>query len=245
MCVREPVCPWHWYGPALITELNDLSYQALWETRPCQHLVIVKWKHTWIHRHSGPGTQTHPWMRAPWIKDTEERKLHCLFNITESCFQNMDWPWALGTLQCRCKTFKRTYCISFICESVSKPDVFTILAYLCNQLSFCLPKWGMCPAARRSPTIRYLQPSPRCSLTRAPRRSWRKSKKSAVKLGIHVHNAEQARCLVFTMETRAVREGSNNGGSLSGSLSQRSGCISIWKSLKETPTTSHSILTLW
>lgn len=38
------------------------------------------------------------------------------------------------------------------------------------------------------------------------------------------------------MATRAVREGSNNGGSLSGSLTQRSPCISIWKSftLKET-----------
>lgn len=98
------------------------------------------------------------------------------------------------------------------------------------SLSLSLPKWGTCAAARRSPTIRYLQPLPLCSPTRAPRRSWRKSKKKCSETGELCAQCRTRRCLVFTMETQAVREESNNGGSLSGSLTQRSSCISIWKS---------------
>lgn len=34
------------------------------------------------------------------------------------------------------KWSKTTYCISFVCECVSKPDVWTKLGYLYNQLCF-------------------------------------------------------------------------------------------------------------
>lgn len=108
-----------------------------------------------------------------------------------------------------------------------------------------LPKWGTRPAPRKSPTIRYLQPSPQCSLTRAPWRSWRKSKKNTLKWGCCC--CWTGHCLVFTMETEAVRNQSNNGGLFKSSVTQRS---SLNQHLKEPRIYSRSrslkgILMVW
>lgn len=59
LCVSEPICPLHWYGPALITELNDLMHRALWKTRLYTHLVTVHLKHTWAHCHLETDSQIH------------------------------------------------------------------------------------------------------------------------------------------------------------------------------------------
>lgn len=69
-----------------------------------------------------------------------------------------------------------TYCINllwFFIKAVCLENTDVFVVVFPNPLQ----KWGTCPAPRKSPTIRYLQPSPQCSLTRAPWRSSRKSKK--------------------------------------------------------------------
>lgn len=124
------------------------------------------------------------------------------------------------------------------------------------RVSVCVPnsspkKWGTRPAPRKSPTITYLQPSPQCSLTRAPWRSWRKSKKNTLKWGClcccHRCCCWTGHCLVFTMETEAVRKESNNGGLFKSSLTQKE---QFNQHLKEPRIYSHSsslkgILIVW
>lgn len=48
--------------------------------------------------------------------------------------------------------FESTYCITFICESVSKPDVCTDLVYLCNNPCSVSPKVRDSSSSKKIPS---------------------------------------------------------------------------------------------